>query len=124
MAVGAKGAILLRILCAFALFMLGLAGDAFADPSQDPHSAQYRLPDGTYASLCQPGDTKGGAPHNGANHCGGCVTAAGHAFTPPAGYAVARPGSRAGETFGFAEIANVKRIRSHHNQGRGPPLSA
>lgn len=123
MSVGAKRAVLLRILCALALFMLGFTGSAFADPSQDPYSAEYRLPDGSYSSLCQPGNPKGGVPHNGANHCGSCVTAGGHAFTPPDISSAARPDLRKSEAFDFAEIANVNRILSHHIQGRGPPLS-
>lgn len=119
-----KRAVPTRILCALALVMLGFGGHAFADPSSDPFSNQYELPDGTYTSLCQPGDDKGGAPHDGAHHCVTCFVAAGHVFAPPEGAAAGLPVSGAGEIIGFAAVANPKPIHSHHCLGRGPPLFA
>jgi hypothetical protein len=120
----ANGSIVTRILCAVALVMLGFSGNALADPTSDPFSAQYQLPDGSYSSLCQPGDEKGGGSHHGADHCDSCVMAAGHLFTPPeAAPAVLRVLAQ-GETIAAAANVNLKPIVSHHRQSRGPPLSA
>jgi hypothetical protein len=118
----AKGAVVTRILCALALLMLGFSGHALANPTFDPYSAQYLLPDGSYSSLCQPGDDKGGTPHN--NHCDICVMAAGHLFTPPEAIPHGLPVLARGETITLVAIVNHKRILSHHGQSRGPPLSA
>jgi hypothetical protein len=48
-----RKAIWLRIFCAALLLSLGFAHKPlFANPSADPASSYYLLPDGTFASLC------------------------------------------------------------------------
>jgi len=120
----AKRGVLTRIVCAFALLMLGFGGHAFADPTFDPYSTQYELPDGTYSSLCQTEDEKGGLPHSSSNHCDTCVMAAGHLLTPPEAQFAPNPALQRGEAIRLVEDVNLKRILSHHGQSRGPPLSA
>lgn len=119
-----KGAVLTRVLCALALVMLGFGSHAFADPSADPYSSQYALPDGSYTSLCQPGDDKGGVPHDAAHHCDICVMAAGHLFAPPYALLAAMPMLERGETIVSAATAHSRRMLSNHHLSRGPPLSA
>jgi hypothetical protein len=61
---GGIGALVwLRILCATLLLSLGLAHKpVYAQPRSDgPASIAYRLPDGTYASICYDGG-RGGRP--------------------------------------------------------------
>jgi hypothetical protein len=120
----ARRAVLTRIVCALALFMLGFTGHAFADPTFDPFDVQYQLPDGSYSALCQPGEEKGGAPHSDHNHCDMCVMAAGHLFTPAEVVVAAAPALQHGEAIPTAAIVNLKRILSHHGLSRGPPLAA
>jgi hypothetical protein len=119
-----KAAVVTRIVCALALFMLGFSGHALADPTLDPFSVQYQLPDGSYSSLCEPGHEKGGVPHDGGHHCDICVMAAAHLFTPPAAPAAIPPVAALPEPLRLDASANLKRILSHHRQSRGPPLSA
>lgn len=75
----ARGA-MLRILCAIAYVLLGFSGHHAAGAEGAP-GAYYRLPDGSYASLCEPGreDTTP-AP---ADHCKTCLIVQPHGAAPP-----------------------------------------
>jgi len=75
-------AVAARIVCALALIMLGFADPAFATSDGGGLAAQYRLPDGSYPSLCKTGSDAGRLPHN-VRHCDLCFAAGGHAFVPP-----------------------------------------
>ncbi|MDB5525495.1 MAG: hypothetical protein JWM58_3258 [Rhizobium sp.] len=119
----ARKAIAMRLFCALALFMLGFTSHAMAGHDTDPYSAQYRLPDGTFASMCLPSQEHG-APQGDSNHCNTCVLSAGHLFTP-LDIAMALPlRSMSSEPILSAVVGNSKRILSHHGQSRGPPLNA
>jgi hypothetical protein len=119
----AKRAVLTRIVCALALFMLGFSSHAMAGAELAPHSLQYQLPDGSYASLCSPDEGKGGTQGNG-KHCDVCVMSVGHLLTPPDAALVETPEMAEGRTLWPEGNANLKRILSHHGQSRGPPLNA
>jgi hypothetical protein len=119
-----KRAVPARILCALALVMLGFGSHAAADPFAASYGTQYELPDGSYAALCEPGDDKGGAPHDAAHHCDICVLAAGHLFTPPDAIFAIAPMRARGEPIRAAENTHFHRLLSSHSLSRGPPLSA
>jgi hypothetical protein len=119
----ARGAVVMRMLYALAILMLGFSGGAQALPNLEPYGAEYKLPDGTFATLCMPSEEKG-APHGDHKHCDMCVMAAGHLFTTPETAFVTAPVSHQSETVRAVAIANLKRIVSHHGLSRGPPLSA
>jgi hypothetical protein len=119
-----KRAVLTRMFCALALVLLGFGSHAFAGPSADPYSREYQLPDGSYTSLCQPGDDKGKQPHGDAHHCDICIVAAGHLFAPPTAILARAPVFRPGEAIRFSAGANLKPVHSHHRLSRGPPLFA
>jgi hypothetical protein len=119
-----KRAVLTRILCALALVMLGFGSHAVADPFADPYGVEYRLPDGSYTSLCEPGDDKGGAPHDASHHCDICVLAVGHLFVPPDAIFAGRPMRARGEAIRAAEYMHLHRLLSSHSLSRGPPLFA
>jgi hypothetical protein len=104
--------------------MLGFTGHAVASPELDPFGSQYLLPDGSYSSLCQPGDEKGGAPHGGGHHCDICTIEAGHLFALPGAGPVATPVFMRGGTSPVTAIAGLRRILSHHRRSRGPPFLA
>jgi hypothetical protein len=72
-----------RIVCALALVMFGFAGHGLAATDDGPFAAQYRLPDGSFASLCQNGDDHTGTPPHARHHCDFCFASVGHAFVPP-----------------------------------------
>ncbi len=118
-----RGAVLARMIYALAILMLGFSSNAQALPNPDPYGAEYRLPDGSYASLCMPGEEKD-APHGDHKHCDMCVMAAGHVFTAPETVLVPAPILHRGETVRAVAIANLKRIVSHHGLSRAPPLPA
>ena len=119
----ARKAIAMRLFCALALFMLGFASHAMAGRDPDPYSAQYRLPDGTFASMCLPSEEHG-APQSDSDHCDTCVLSAGQLFTPPDTAVVSPERSLSPEPIRPAAFGNSKRILSHHGQSRGPPLNA
>jgi hypothetical protein len=118
----AKRMIAARLICALALIVLGFSGHAFADPRLDPHGAQYRLPDGTYAALCEPSAEKSDRDSQ-SKHCDVCVLSASHLLAPPEADAVALP-----QALWLAQVwplafSNPKPILSHHGQSRAPPLN-
>ena len=112
-----------RMICAVALLLLGFSGHAFADASSDPHRLQYELPDGSYASLCQPGEEKGDT-HGGGKHCDVCVMSIGHLFVPPETVAFVITSSILRQAVQRDGNANLKPILSFHGQSRAPPLNA
>jgi hypothetical protein len=119
----AKRAALTRIICAFALFMLGFPSGAFALPNLEPYGAEYRLPDGTFASLCLPSEEKG-APHGDRQHCDMCTVSIGHLFMQADAVFAEPPVHAYLKSAWLAPGFNAKRILSYHRQSRGPPLSA
>jgi hypothetical protein len=72
---------MLRMLCALAYALLGFSGHSLAGADSAP-GAYYRLPDGSYASLCEPG----GADQRStpADHCKTCLIAQPHGAPAPA----------------------------------------
>lgn len=73
--------VMLRILCALAYVVLGFSGH-HAMGGEGVPAAFYRLPDGTYASLCEPGGTD--QPSAPAEHCKTCLIAQPHGAPAPA----------------------------------------
>ena len=121
---GAKRAVVTRIVCALALFMLGFANHAVARSSIGPYSVEYQLPDGSYASMCLP-SAEHGTPHDdNGNHCDTCIVLALHLFAPPSdnSFRISRGFRR--DTVLPERDANLKRILSHFRLSRGPPLTA
>ena len=113
----------MRMIYALAILMLGFSCNAQALPNLEPYGAEYKLPDGTFATLCMPSEEKG-APHDDHKHCDMCVMAAGDLFTTPETVLVPEPVLHQGDTIRAVAIVNLKRIISHHGLSRGPPLSA
>ncbi|MDB5523264.1 MAG: hypothetical protein JWM58_1027 [Rhizobium sp.] len=119
----ARKEIAVRLFCALALFMLGFSGHAVAGHNLDRYGAEYRLPDGTFASMCLPSEEHG-APDNDSRHCDTCVMSAGHLFMPPDSVIAFGVQSLSRERIRPAAVGNPRRILSHHRQSRGPPLNA
>lgn len=113
-------AVAVCIACTLALVMLGFAGRAVAE-DDSAFAARYRLPDGSYASLCRTGHDEGALPH-GKHHCALCCAAAGHAFVPPepafAGFFVAAVGA---DSLLPASTAALRHNALGHGLCRGPP---
>jgi hypothetical protein len=82
----ANRAVWLRMVCALALLLFGLGGPAFGD-SGPTGNAAYRLPDGSFASLCEPGsgsqDGRSGVPGKACRHCDLCRAGLPHALPLP-----------------------------------------
>ena len=79
-------AIWLRIFCAALLLSLGFAHEPLrAEPSADPASSYYLLPDGTFATLCID-DAHHGKPRKSwlGNGCDACRLASGILLPTPA----------------------------------------
>lgn len=112
-----------RIVCAIALFMLGFVAHAEAAPLVGPFSMEYRLPDGTFASMCLPSQEHGKS-HTDGKHCDSCILSTAHLFTPPAAVQLAEQTSPHGDIVWPESNGNPGRILSHHGQSRGPPENA
>jgi hypothetical protein len=116
-------AVAARIVCALALLMLGFSGHGLAMPDDGSVAAQYRLPDGSYPSLCGTNGDAGGLPHD-RHHCDLCFAAAGHAFAPPPAtfdgfFIVAGTG-----LFASFPLIGSNRNALRHGLCRGPPRIA
>ncbi|MCV3764267.1 DUF2946 family protein [Rhizobium sp. TRM95796] len=117
----AKGAIL-RILCAVAFVLLGFSSHSIAD-ADGAIGARYQLPDGSYASLCEPGG--GDRQSTPADHCKTCLIAQPHTAPAPGLTAFQPPvfnllGLAAPATFRiFTPKPTFRRQAS-----RGPPMAA
>jgi hypothetical protein len=71
---------MLRILCAIAFVLLGFSGHHAAG-AEGAAGDYYQLPDGSYASLCEPGGKdESQAP---ADHCKTCLIAQPHGAPAP-----------------------------------------
>jgi hypothetical protein len=118
-----KRAVAVRLVCALALFMLGFSGSLPAVANPGPYSAEYMLPDGTFASLCLPSEEEHGG-HSDGKHCDVCIFAIGHTFVLPSAAGIVPPIFTSAVTNGPTGHDNLKRILSYHGQSRGPPLEA
>ena len=112
-----------RIVCAIALFMLGFAAHADAVSISGPFSAEYQLPDGSFASMCLPSEEHGKS-HTDNKHCDSCIMSTAQLFTPPDTVELVAHVSLHGDVVWSESNANPGRILSHHGQSRGPPLNA
>jgi len=113
----------LRILCAAALLCLGFAHKpVYAQPTDDPASLYYLLPDGTFADLCI-GNVVHGKPQKswlGAG-CEACRLSASVLLpTPPRTHARLEHGFTAID-FGSAIEADSRAIKHPGSPVRGPP---
>lgn len=110
-----------RIVCALALIMLGFTGHGLAMPDDGSLAARYRLPDGSYPSLCKTGDNTGGVPHD-MRHCDLCFAAAGHAFVPSPSIFAGFFTEAEKNLCPRASLIGLKRRALGHGLCRGPPL--
>jgi hypothetical protein len=115
------------MVCALALLMFGLTGPAAAQIGPDAAGVQYRLPDGSFASLCQPGrtdiDGTNGIPGKACRHCDLCGAGLPHALVAPSTTFVLATRRVAVILSVPLAGAAVKTDRSFAWQSRGPPLA-
>lgn len=113
---------MLRILCAIAYVVLGFSGHHAAGAEGAP-GVYYRLPDGSYASLCEPGGKE--PSQTPADHCKTCLIVQPHGAPAPDLAALDAPvftllGLNAPEPrCDFTPKPRYRRMAS-----RGPPLAA
>jgi hypothetical protein len=112
-----------RIVCVLALIMLGFADPGFAAPGDGVLAAQYRLPDGSYPSLCKTGSDAGRLPHN-LRHCDLCFAAGGHVFVPPHPVFARFCAEADKNLFSPISAIGLKRGAPGHGLCRGPPSVA
>lgn len=124
MGVQATGAVMARVACTLALIALGFAGNSAARPAIGPYSAEYQLPDGSYASMCLPSE-RHRAPHGDGNHCDTCITATATPFMLANAPALRHERvSRRDQVTASDGSENPRRIVSHHGLSRAPPFDA
>ena len=115
-------AIAVCIVCALGLIMLGFTGHGLAMPDDGSLAAQYRLPDGSYPSLCKTGGETDKRAHD-KHHCDLCFNAAGNTFAPPPIFTSVFTTADAGL---FPPILPTALTRGalRHGLCRGPPFVA
>jgi hypothetical protein len=118
-----KTAVMTRILCALAVFALGFSAHATVQPITGPFSAEYQLPDGSFASICLPSGEHGKSDA-GINHCSVCLISAAAFLTQPGGDTVFLPALAASTSALPVSASRLNRILSYHRQSRGPPRIA
>jgi hypothetical protein len=112
-----------RILCALALFMLGFGTHAASQPMAGPFTAEYQLPDGSFASMCLPSE-KHGKSDAGSNHCSVCLISFADFFAQPGSITFLLPALPASASASPESASRLNRILSYHRQSRGPPRIA
>jgi hypothetical protein len=113
---------MLRILCAIAYVLLSFSGHHAAGAEGAP-GAYYRLPDGSYASLCEPGaKDPASAP---ADHCKTCLIAQPHGAPAPDLVALDAPVfTLLGLNMPAPRREFTPKPRYRRMASRGPPLAA
>ena len=113
-----------RIVCALVFMVIVLAGTAAARPANGPYSAEYQLPDGSYASMCLPSEQHG-APHGDGKHCDACIASTATLFASANAPALCHERvSRRDPVTVSDSSENPRRIVSHHGLSRAPPFDA
>ena len=110
---------MMRILCAIALVFLGLGNtDTIINPGLALEEA-YRLPDGSFASLCLADEAHD--PADPSKHCSACTLVIAHLGALPEAIVVPQQAFRSLDGAVATLQSTLERQLSSHIQSRGPP---